>query len=81
MMAGESVPVDVTSFLNTLEDFNSKDDVFTYLIHLGYLAYDSGDRTCRIPNMEVRNSFDELMERMYCISIPSVIGLVDHIDG
>ena len=57
MMAGESVPVDVTSFLNTLEDFNSKDDVFTYLIHLGYLAYDSGDRTCRIPNMEVRNQW------------------------
>ena len=57
MMAGESVEVDVTSYQNTLENFNSKDDVFTYLIHLGYLAYDGETNTCRIPNNEIRKQW------------------------
>ena len=57
MMAGESVEVDVTSYQNTLENFNSKNDVFTYLIHLGYLAYDGETNTCRIPNNEIRKQW------------------------
>ena len=57
MMAGEPVVVNVTSYQNTLENFNSKDDVFTYLIHLGYLAYDGETNTCRIPNNEIRKQW------------------------
>ena len=57
MLAGESVPVNVTSFLNTMDQFVTKDDLFTYLIHLGYLAYDIDDETCRIPNGEVRREW------------------------
>ena len=57
MMAGEAVEVDVTSYQNTLENFNSKNDVFTYLIHLGYLAYDGETNTCRIPNNEIRKQW------------------------
>ncbi len=57
MLSGESVDVNVTSFLNTLDNFVTKDDVFTYLIHLGYLAYDSVEKTCRIPNREVRQEW------------------------
>ena len=53
MIAGESVDVNVTSFLNTMKSFTTKDDVFTYLIHIGYLAYDFEEKTCRIPNKEV----------------------------
>ncbi len=53
MLAGESVDVNVTMFMNTMTEFTGKDDVFTYLIHLGYLAYDSEEGTCRIPNGEV----------------------------
>ena len=53
MVAGESVDVNVTTFMNTMTEFRTKDDVFTYLIHLGYLAYDNESETCRIPNREV----------------------------
>lgn len=53
MLGGESVDVKVSTYMNTMTDFVSKDDVLTYLIHLGYLAYDRRDKTCRIPNMEI----------------------------
>ena len=54
MLAGESVGVDEGLYLNTMTDFKGKNEVFTYLIHLGYLAYDRKEKTCRIPNMEIR---------------------------
>ena len=57
MLAGENVDVNVTGFLNTMTSFVSKDDVFTYLIHVGYLAYNSVEKTCRIPNGEVRQEW------------------------
>jgi hypothetical protein len=57
MIAGEEVKVDVEMYLNTMTDFTVKDDVFTYLIHLGYLAYDKDKETCRIPNREVRKEW------------------------
>ena len=40
MMSGAAVDVDVTSFQNDTVSFANRDDVLTYLIHLGYLAYD-----------------------------------------
>ena len=53
MMAGNRVDVDVESYDNTLTGFKSRDDVFTYLIHLGYLAYDETEQQCYIPNREI----------------------------
>ena len=57
MLAGESVDVNVTMYMNTMTDFMTKNDVFTYLIHLGYLAYDREEETCRIPNREVQQEW------------------------
>jgi hypothetical protein len=57
MISGGSVEVDVLSFLNTMDSFHSKDDVFTYLIHLGYLSYNRKKKTCSIPNEEVRQEW------------------------
>ena len=57
MLAGECVDVNVTGFLNTMTDFETKDDVFTYLMHTGYLAYQPSDGTCRIPNREIRGEW------------------------
>ena len=57
MIAGENIDVNVDRFMNTMDSFASKDDVFAYLIHLGYLAYNLDDGTCRIPNREVRNEW------------------------
>ena len=57
MIAGGKVDVVVDFYLNTMTDFHSKDDVFTYLIHLGYLAYDSINKQCYIPNNEIRSEW------------------------
>ena len=57
LISGESIKVDTGMYLNTMTEFNSKDDVFAYLIHTGYLAYDHRDKTCRIPNWEIRNEW------------------------
>ncbi|MBQ0029551.1 MAG: AAA family ATPase, partial [Bacteroidales bacterium] len=57
MMSGTPVPVKVKDFRNTLDDITNKDNVFTYLIHLGYLSYDRKTKTCKIPNEEVREEW------------------------
>ena len=38
MISGAQVKVDVTTFQNDIVSFAGRDDVITYLIHLGYLA-------------------------------------------
>ncbi|MCR5790913.1 MAG: ATP-binding protein [Lachnospiraceae bacterium] len=57
MLSGERVDVDVLSFLNTMDHFTNRNDIFTYLIHLGYLAYDFNDETARIPNREIQSEW------------------------
>ena len=57
MIGGGKVHVEVDSYLNTMTDFHGKDDVFTYLIHLGYLAYDRKEELCYIPNEEIRKQW------------------------
>lgn len=57
MIGGGRVDVNVNSYLNTMTDFHSKHDVFTYLVHLGYLAYDRKEQRCYIPNREVREQW------------------------
>ena len=54
MIAGGEVPVDTADFQNDVVSFASKDDVLTYLIHLGYLAYNGQKKTAFIPNEEIR---------------------------
>lgn len=57
MLSGASVEVEVTSFQNDTVSFENKDDVLTYLIHLGYLAYNQKSQTAYIPNEEIRQEF------------------------
>ena len=54
MLSGQAVEVDVSSFQNDTVHFENKDDVLTYLIHLGYLGYDQTYQTAFIPNEELR---------------------------
>ena len=42
------------TFQNDTVSFSSRDDVITYLIHLGYLAYDQRKQCAFIPNEEIR---------------------------
>ena len=53
MMAGERCKVDPKGFKNDLTKINTRDDVLTVLIHLGYLSYDRVRKECYIPNLEV----------------------------
>lgn len=73
MLSGESVKVNVTRYMNTMTDFGTKDDVFTYLIHLGYLAYNNENETCHIPNLEVRKEWNNAIESMLDYSITDEI--------
>lgn len=57
MMAGESVSVNTRSFVNDMVTLNSKDDVLTLLIHLGYLGYDFSHECVFIPNNEIKKEF------------------------
>ncbi len=64
MLSGEEVDVDAGMYLNTMTDFGSKDEIFTYLIHLGYLAYDLDNESCRIPNREVRDEWARAISKV-----------------
>lgn len=45
------------SFQNDMTNIRSRDDVFTLMVHLGYLGYDSVEKCVFIPNEEVREEF------------------------
>lgn len=62
MLAGENIDVNTTRFQNDLKVIRSKDDVLTVLIHLGYLSYDIETKTCRIPNKEVAEQFENAVK-------------------
>jgi hypothetical protein len=53
MLAGGRVKVNTTKFQNDMSIVQSKDDVLTVLIHLGYLSYDYHKDECYVPNHEV----------------------------
>ena len=62
MLGGGSCSVNTTSFQNDPAIINNKNDVFTVLIHLGYLAYDKTERRCYVPNMEVAGELRNAIE-------------------
>ncbi len=57
MMNGGRIPIDVTTYQNDMTTFHSKDDIFTLLVHLGYLGYDNSKKEVYIPNNEVKDVF------------------------
>ncbi len=62
MLSGERVYVDTTEFCNDMHVINSKNDVLTVLIHLGYLAYDEDAHECFIPNKEVADEMNNAIK-------------------
>ena len=57
MLSDREVPVKVVDFKNRLDEIKTKDNVLTYLIHLGYLNYDKKTKLCRIPNREIKEEW------------------------
>ncbi len=61
MIGGAHIRVNTRSFQNDMHTFETKDDVLTLLIHLGYLGYDSVRKEAFIPNREIMEEFENAM--------------------
>ena len=62
MLSGANVKVDTATFKNDTVNIHSKDDVLTYMIHLGYLGYDQYTKTAFVPNEEIRQELTAAVE-------------------
>lgn len=92
LIAGETIDVDTDGFQNDFASFESKDDVLTLLVHLGYLTYEE-DRTgygeeaegeplrgtVRIPNEEVRIEFHKLIHKGKHKKLVELVSLSDQL--
>ena len=62
LLAGGRVKVNTLKFQNDMSIIESKDDVLTVLIHLGYLSYDRRSQECYVPNREVASELTNAVE-------------------
>lgn len=62
LISGEHIKVNTDKFQNDMTTFNNADDIFTLLIHLGYLTYDFYKQVVYIPNQEVQKEFVNCIE-------------------
>ena len=62
LLARKRVIINASKFHNDMTTFKSKDDIFTLLVHLGYLGYDKETSEVYIPNNEVVESFVNSIE-------------------
>ncbi len=54
MLSGAAIPVNTSTFRNDAVNFQNRNDVLTYLMHLRYLGYDPNRQTAFVPNEEIR---------------------------
>ena len=62
MLSGAEVKVNTATFKNDTVNIQNRDEVLTYMIHLGYLGYDQNRRTAFIPNEEIRQELTLAVE-------------------
>ncbi len=62
MISGAEVRVNTATFKNDTVNIKSKDDVLTYMIHLGYLGYNQKMKTAFVPNEEIRQELTDAVE-------------------
>ncbi len=62
MLSGASVRVNTATFKNDTVNIRNKDDVITYMIHLGYFGYDQEKKTAFVPNEEIRQELSTAVE-------------------
>ncbi len=61
LLGKEHIEINTKTFRNDMKTFQTKDDVLTLLIHLGYLAYDEKTHEVFIPNKEIAEEFESAM--------------------
>ncbi|OUM56227.1 hypothetical protein PIROE2DRAFT_19251 [Piromyces sp. E2] len=57
LMEKGTIKIDVKTYQNDMTSYECKDDVFTLLVHLGYLCYDENGEVS-IPNKEILEEFE-----------------------
>lgn len=57
MLGGARIRIDTATFQNDMTRIDSRDNVLTLLVHLGYLVYDISSKSVYIPNEEIREEF------------------------
>ena len=62
MLSGAAIRINIATFKNDIVSMKTKDDVLTYLIHLGYLGYNQERRTAFVPNEEIRQELITAVE-------------------
>ena len=62
MLSGVAVKVNTATFKNDTVNIQNKDDVLTYMIHLGYLGYDQAKKMTFVPNEEIRQELTTAVE-------------------
>lgn len=75
MLGNGECGIDPSTFQNDMTTFQTKDDVLTLLVHLGYLTYDRKNSAVLIPNQEIEQEFmravriggwDSLVQALNC---------------
>ncbi len=62
LIAGEKIEINPGKFQNDMMTLRSADDIFTLLVHFGYLTYDFYTNQVWIPNSEVAQEFINSIE-------------------
>ncbi|MCM1227841.1 MAG: ATP-binding protein [Clostridium sp.] len=62
LIAGEKIKINPGKFQNDMTTLKSADDIFTLLLHLGYLTFDFYTNEVWIPNSEVAQEFINSIE-------------------
>ena len=75
MLSGGRCHVDPTGFRNDMSVIQTRDDVLTVLIHLGYLSFNWKKEQCYIPNREVSG---EMVNAIKSSNWDPVINALDH---
>ncbi len=79
MLSGETVYVNTVGFMNDLSLISDKDDALTALVHLGYLAYNSAEKTVSIPNYEVAEAYQAALKKGKWSEIANTISKCDEL--
>ena len=79
MLSGNKFGVDVGTFQNDLSILESKDEVLTALIHLGYLGYDADRKSAYIPNYEVASAYQLALKKSGWSEVAKAISRCDEL--
>ena len=79
LLAGQKAVIDITTFSNDMITFETKDDVLTLLVHLGYLTYDFDTKEVSIPNYEISEQFASTIKVMGWSEVANSLKLSDEL--